>query len=158
MRARPSGFTLVEVVITLAIIAIAGMLAVPEFTSLMANRRVVGVADDLFGTLLYARSEAIRQNQSIQVLPIGGNWSNGWQMANPAQAGTFLLQHAASKVVVTEAGNAPDVTFLPSGRLPAAANGPVFSVCDLKNIANQRLVSLDLSGQPSIKVVQGGCQ
>lgn len=59
------GFTLVELIVTLAVAAILMGTAVPSFTSLMNSNRLATQANDLLGAVMIARSEAIRLNRRV---------------------------------------------------------------------------------------------
>lgn len=74
-----SGFTLVEMVITLTVIAILAGIAVPSFTETLDRRRVSGAAEQLQSDLQYARSEAIRRNADVIVSFVSGTstWCYG---------------------------------------------------------------------------------
>lgn len=61
------GFTLPEMVITVAVLAILAAIAVPSFQSTIDKRRLIGAAEQLYGDLQYARSEAINGDQRVGV-------------------------------------------------------------------------------------------
>lgn len=61
------GFTLIELIVAVAIAAILATLAVPSFTSFFAKKRVEGLISELATDLQYARSEAIARNTLVQV-------------------------------------------------------------------------------------------
>ncbi len=69
MRPAPSytGFTLIEMVVTVEVLAILLGVAVPAFQDTLAKRRLVGAAEQLYADLQYARSEAIKRNASVVV-------------------------------------------------------------------------------------------
>ncbi len=62
-----SGFTLVELMVTVAVLAILVGIAIPSFQGTLDKRRIIGAAEQIYADLQYARSEAIRQNKSVTV-------------------------------------------------------------------------------------------
>lgn len=65
--ARQGGFTLVELMITLAVAVILIAIAVPSFTSLIASNRLTTVANELTDASNVARLEAIKRNTNTQL-------------------------------------------------------------------------------------------
>lgn len=61
------GFTAIELMVTVAILAILAALAAPSFTPLMERWRVRQIAEELQSTLYYARSEAIKRGGNITI-------------------------------------------------------------------------------------------
>ena len=64
---RPRGFTLIELMVTVALAAVLATLVAPSFSSFLAKRRVEGVAAELATDLQYARSEAVSRNMEVRV-------------------------------------------------------------------------------------------
>ncbi len=62
---RQRGFTLVELVVTIAVLALILMTAMPSVVSWLDNTRIRGAADSLQNGLQIARAEAVRRNQSV---------------------------------------------------------------------------------------------
>ncbi len=62
-----SGFTLVEMMITLAVLAILLSLAVPAFQSTLDRRILLGAVEQMHADFQFAKSEAIKQNTDIFV-------------------------------------------------------------------------------------------
>src|SRR5690554_7277852 len=71
------GFTLIELMIVLALLAIVATVALPGFTNLIESSRITSTTNSLVGLLNFARSEAIRHGRTIAVVPIGGDYANG---------------------------------------------------------------------------------
>jgi type IV fimbrial biogenesis protein FimT len=80
------GFTLVEVMIALAIGAVILLLAVPNFSTLLERNRIGSAADHLYASLAEARGEAVKRRTTVRVCPSAdsascrndGDWSDGW--------------------------------------------------------------------------------
>ncbi len=90
-----SGFTLLELMITLAIAGIITMIGIPSFQGLINNSRLTAHANDLLTALNYARSEAVSRNTDIVIAKIGGVdsvWEGGWTISDGAE---LLKQHEA---------------------------------------------------------------
>ncbi len=75
---RSGGFTLVELLMGLAILSIVTTTVVPSFSQLLAEQRLRQVSNELRLSLALARSEAIKRNESVNVLPAATTWSDGW--------------------------------------------------------------------------------
>ena len=67
-RKSQVGITLIEVIITFAIIGILAAMAIPSFKDQFENRRLKGAAESLFGSLQNAKAEAIKTNTPIRVV------------------------------------------------------------------------------------------
>ena len=65
-RCRQRGFTLVELMITVAVAAVLLMIAVPSFRSITLSNRLNTAANDLVSAISVARMEAIKRNASTQ--------------------------------------------------------------------------------------------
>ena len=84
--AHSSGFTLIELMITIIIAAILLSIAIPSFTDIIAANRLTTNANELVTTLNFARSEAVKRGVRITLCKstdgsscvTTDDWSQGW--------------------------------------------------------------------------------
>lgn len=140
------GFTLIEMMLVIAVLGILTVIAAPAFNSQIEYQRAKSASIDIYIALMRARSEAIKRNLNMTVSPKGGNWSNGWQILDPVT--NQVIEDHDSLRGIGVAGPA-SVTYQTSGRLQSAA-APTFGVTG-SYASSARCVSIDLSGRPNIK-------
>jgi type IV fimbrial biogenesis protein FimT len=70
MKAKSSGFTLLEIMMVVALLAVLIGLAAPSFGDFVRNSRITGKANDLLGGLNLARTEAIKRHVPISVCAV----------------------------------------------------------------------------------------
>lgn len=112
MSAR--GFTLIEGLVVVAILALLAALASPSFVSVIGTMNTKAAAFDLIGDLTMARSEALKRNSVVAVLPVSNAWSNGWEVREGAEVLRQRPRPASNIAIVVVGG---DPVFQPNGRL-----------------------------------------
>jgi type IV fimbrial biogenesis protein FimT len=146
---RAAGFTVPELLTSLAVVAIIAGLSVPAFTGLMLDTRVKTAAFDVYTTMVYARSEAIKRNTNVDIIPNGGNWKNGWTV----QAGATVLKKVGPSTSGLDDITSPPavITYRNDGRLTALGTVTyVLGVSSNPNVTTRRVI-VDTSGRPSIR-------
>ena len=129
---RISGFSLIELMIVLAIVAIALVLGLPSYSTWIANSRVRVAAESIQNGLQLARAEAVSRNTTVQFVVTG---DSGWTVGCTNVSATcpaVIQARAASEgssgttVAVTNASTANTVYFggFGSSTTAAAAPGP----------------------------------
>lgn len=86
MFKNQKAFTLIELMVTLSILAIVMALAIPSFKSSVANNRSAGAGGELVTALNIARGEAIKRGSYVTICASdngtsclsAGNWAKGW--------------------------------------------------------------------------------
>lgn len=69
MKTRTAGFTLMELMIVLALAAVILAIGAPNFTEFRRNNRLVGVGNEFLGAVQTARNEAIKRQVPVAVCP-----------------------------------------------------------------------------------------
>ena len=80
------GFNLIELIVTIAVIALTVMLAVPSYTYVITNNRMASELNEFVASLHFARSEAVKRGQNVRACTsIDGatcnpanDWTQGW--------------------------------------------------------------------------------
>ncbi|HEY8099070.1 MAG TPA: GspH/FimT family pseudopilin [Methylobacter sp.] len=87
---KDSGFTMIELLVVVAIIAILVAMAVPSFSTVFDKQRITSATEAVLADLRWARSEAIKRNIIVRVTYItGSSWSYTIN-ADPTGANTLL--------------------------------------------------------------------
>ncbi len=151
MEKRVGGFTLIELMVVVAIASIIMMLAVPSFTDTIEKSRVETVQNDLLRDIAFARQQALSRNGLVSVCRSAdgascagsGDWNQGWIVVAESVAGTAGTVDSGEEILrVHEALNAQDdfegtsafVQFSASGALQQPTAGtPTFTVCSPAN-------------------------
>ncbi len=142
------GFTMLELMVVVAVIAILAGLAAPSFNKLILDQRIKTMAADLNASLARTRSEAVKRNTNVTLWPsTAGAWQNGWTIADPNNAGINIEAHSGyTGLAVTGPAS---VTYQSSGRIQGAA-APAFNIGAPAG-STFRCVTVDLSGHPYVK-------
>ena len=85
------GFTAIELMVVVAIVAVLAALAGPSFTPMIERWRVRQTAEALQSSIYLARSEAIKRGGGITIDATGG-WDQGWRVTHTQGATTTPLQ------------------------------------------------------------------
>ncbi len=86
-----NAFTLIEVMIAVAILSILLAIAAPSFSNIIQNNRLATGANEVISTFMIARSEAIKRGVNVRVVSSGGNdWSTGWSIVTDEDNDTFF--------------------------------------------------------------------
>lgn len=80
MKLRATGFSTVELMVTLAIASILLTIAVPSFRNLIQKQRMTTSVNEFFAAVNLTRSEAIERGARVDLVPAGdgSDWARGW--------------------------------------------------------------------------------
>jgi type IV fimbrial biogenesis protein FimT len=152
MAKAHEGFSLIELMITIAILAILLGIAAPSVRQFILNSRISGATNDLFTDLMLARSEAAKNSRRVFVCPAatqnntcnGSAWS-GTRMilvdadgsgtattadGDPVKYVNPNLATGTTIAILTGGSGADGVIFKPTGAVVATTT---LQVCDGRN-------------------------
>lgn len=157
MVKRAGGFSLIELMVVVALLGILMSIAVPAFSEWIASQRVRDTAADIHTSLMRARAEATSRGLPTSITPVGGNWANGWYIANPdgtynpdpANPTVFIEQHGpVQNLTISGAGT---ITFTTVGRLSGTALA--IRIEAPPATTTTRCITVDTAGRPKTRSI-----
>lgn len=91
---KNNGFTLIELVLTIAIASITLTFAVSSFRSVVVTNRVTTEVNDFVAGMSYARSEAVKRAANVTVVASNNSWASGWDIGIDANSDGDLTDGA----------------------------------------------------------------
>jgi prepilin-type N-terminal cleavage/methylation domain-containing protein len=156
-----SGFTMIELIVTLAVSAILMAIAVPSMSTLMSSNRRVAQTNNLVLALQYAKSEAIKQDTLTGVsVTSSGSWAQGWSVCCAANSTTVLdtlppVNSATTVIASSPAGNPATIAFDSNGAILNGTGTVVFTFCDQRGASQASSVEVDMVGRVQTSSVPG---
>lgn len=157
---RSHGFTLVELMVTIAVAAILAALAVPSFRDAALGSQLRAVSNDLAASSYAARSEAIKRNAVVRLCSSsngttcdGSDWKNGWIIL----ASDRVVQHTQAVprgFTVLSAGDIKEIRYQPTG---FGATAATLTVCRSEPAGREeRVVGIEATGKAAIRTTTAG--
>lgn len=155
-RISKRGFTLIELMVTVAVLAIMAAIAIPNFQTFLMNSRMASQANDVITAFNLARSEAVKRAANVTVCASSngtsctGSWQQGWIVRDAG--GTPIRVQAALSGASTLSGGASTITFTASGRTTSAAT--TLTLCPPSPAVVQgRAIQIEPTGRSSFAPV-----
>jgi len=160
-----SGFSLIELLVTVSIIGILAGLAVPSMNTFLESNRLSTSANDLVADINLARVEAIKNNAQTGLCAASGstcaattNWgTSGWLVMmdsdNNGSLDAVIKRHDPSTSTTTVVAQANTLNFSRQGMVGAAAWGDI-TVCNSK-LKKTRVINVGPTGR--VKLTEGTC-
>lgn len=176
------GFTLVELMITVVIVAVILTIAVPGFLGLIERNRLQAAANNVYSSLVLARSEALKRNRPVVICKSNaagtacetsdpGEWEGGWLVhadiinlvtpdSDEILAVRESLRNGYTLRVVDDPNDASpadvgSMTYRPNG---GASNEAAFILCNGdEDVATARVIVVEVTGRPRIYQSASDC-
>ncbi len=150
------GFTIIELMIAVALLAIVAAIATPSFSFMMMNNRMASEINQFVGSLHYTRSEAIKRGENVRVCTsVNGtncdatnDWTNGWIVIIDSSS-TVLKVYPALRGgdTLIGDGNTGDAIRFNANGFATGFNGTV-KMCESDNdLSNARGVIVAATGR-----------
>ncbi|MGA4440017.1 pilus assembly FimT family protein [Psychrobacter pocilloporae] len=147
LRTASLGFTLIELMVTIAVLAIIVSIAAPSMSNQLANQRVKSTAATLENALKEAKAESIIRRQKITLTY--ANTSTPKVITITAPGSTIIASYSYNSKSVIKPDIATPTTFEPSKWVTTALT---YTVCDNYNGATSRQIEVDKVANITIKV------
>lgn len=167
------GFTMIELMVVVAVVALLLAIGVPSFRSTIANHRATAATNEVLTSLRVARSEAIKTARYVTVCKSADGatcgdgavqWEDGWIVFVNTGAGAPGDVDAGDQIIRIYPQLPGDLTLRPIGVLddflsyrPTGSAGTsvqnlsgTLTLCDPKGIANKRALIVMASGSTNV--------
>lgn len=120
MSQKESGFTLVELMVTIAIAGILMSIATPNYRTFILSSRISAQANEFMTAIGMARSEAIKRGMRISICKsanntsctTSGDWAQGWIIFTDTNGSTVGDKDGADVIIQTRGPLAGTNTFI----------------------------------------------
>ena len=158
---KVSGISLVELLVSLSVLAILITLSAPDMRALIVNNRVDNVASDLFSSLMFARSEAVKRQRTVSLCSTldqsscdatRSGWHHGWLVFTDAgddgrlNGSDQLIRRvpAQSDTISILWNNGDGVQFNSRGQ---SARAGTFQVCANEGGSGAKAIIISMAGR-----------
>ena len=151
------GVTLLELMITVLVLAVVLAIALPNFGTVIRSNRVATTSNEFMASVAYARSEAMRNNRGAVICPstngetCGGTWADGWIVwadrdGDGIQGGTETPLRVQGPLVRQTAPGNTAIRFSPRGTVVSGPATVTLQPSDCKDGEGHRRVFSVLGG------------
>jgi type IV fimbrial biogenesis protein FimT len=157
------GFTLVELMVVLIIVAVLLMVALPSFSVLTYRTKLKSYANEVVTSVYLARSEAIKRNADVTLCVAektdltckgSGSWEQGWMVIDPNEV--IIRRYPALPINLVLLSSVNSLTFEPSG---VGSTATSFTLCQQSQapVVEEKVMTVTLTGRPRIDTTYDGC-
>jgi len=133
LRRSSSGFTLIELMVTIAVLAIIVGIAAPNISTQLANQRVKSTASTLENALKEAKAESIIRRQDLTF-----TYNNNGTNVGVISVANVSSYSYSGKSTITDSESKNTITFKPSKRVDSI----IYTICDSNKSVKSRQIEV----------------
>lgn len=139
LRMASSGFTLIELMVTIAVLAIIVSIAAPNISTQLANQRVKSTTSTLVNALKEAKVKSVIHRQEVE-LTYDNNGSNTGEIELEDESSNFATYRYDAKSRIKSVDD--EIEFKPN----KTVDEMTFTICDSNANASPRQVTISAIG------------
>lgn len=176
--AKSRGFSLLELLVAMAVVVIIVSLALPSLTSTIQNNRVSGATNEFISAFQFARSEALKRGSPVTVCAAdtsdgedepecADDWAAGWMVFTDTAAvgsGTPVVgellrvwQPRMGDMDIDEGSSGSFVRYLPAGRVDGTPVPPLVFALRIDNCTRDQARDVTIERAGSVRVERVNC-
>jgi type IV fimbrial biogenesis protein FimT len=148
LRTANSGFTLIELMVTIAVLAIIVSIAAPSISTQLANQRVKSTAATLENALKEAKVESVIRRQSMELSIDNNNHVLAIMSENSDEIASY--SYSTDNTIEVDDSDNMTIVFRPSKH----ADAVTYTVCDSKNSSTS--IQVIVTATANISTIGGG--
>ena len=143
------GFTLIELIVTIAIASILMLVAVPNFIAYQRNSQLTSTVNTFVASLNAARGEAMKRGVNSFVVPTnnGGDWTTGWLAFADVDRNRVFTSEAADALISSQAAVPDGIAVTGNGSASGTAPYLMFDASGYSKLKNGSFGALALRFQ-----------
>lgn len=155
LRMTSSGFTLIELMVTIAVLAIIVGIAAPSISTQLANQRVKSTTATLANALKEAKVESILRRQNVTVIYTGTSTPKTIKLqAGSDDISTYNLNARSTVTQTITPSTVSSIVFQPNKKI--ANNATVlYTICD-SGSTNETPKQVSLTNIANVNITNAG--
>jgi len=154
------GYTLMEMMVTVTLMAIVMALATPPLNNFINNSKMTSGANNLVSAIIFAKNEAVSRRRNVTITVNGDGWTVSVIPLTTPPTGIPIATYTLDEGMVLRIsdGSINSVTFTPDGfrDLTGITTAFFFTVCSA-DTTNTRIVNISTAGTTTVAKGTTGC-